>query len=124
MSTLILSDMNMDLALDGRGYIKINQNEYAINDQIKFLLTTFKGEILFDPLLGNSLEEELWEFQNGTLELSSFLSDLIKQEMPFINPTVNIQTDPNDPRMVIYTVSYTINNDENIGKTYTTQGTI
>jgi hypothetical protein len=117
-------DISGDFDLDSKGFLKIKTNEQAINDQIKLIFTTFRGDVLFAPSKGNSLEEELWEFEDDQLSLNSTLSDILQRNIPYINPTVSISIDPNDPRQVNYDVSYSITNDPNIGQIYNTNGTL
>ena len=124
MATIYVSDISGDFSLDSKGFLKINENEQAINDQIKFILTTFKGEVLFKPSQGNSLEEELWEFSEDQLELNSTLTEILEQNIPYITPIVTIEINPENAQEVWYTVKYTIKNDPNIGQIYTSQGTI
>jgi len=118
------SDLDVNLDLDGQGYLKVKINEQTINDQIIFLFTTFRGEMLFNPSLGNSLEEQLFEFPDVSINLIGTLTDLLKSSIPYINPTVNIYVDQDNNKQINFDVKYTINNDPNIGKQYQLSGTI
>ena len=117
-------DISGDFDLDSKGFLKVNTNEKTINDQIKFLFTTFLGEVLFKPSQGNSLEENLWDFPEDQLVLNGELTELLQQNIPYIVPEVSIAMDENDERLVVYTVQYTITNDPNIGQIYTASGSI
>lgn len=125
MKQIYASDISGDFLLDSKGFLKVSTNEETINDQIKFLFTTFRGEILFKPYQGNSLEEELWEIiEGGEAELNSTLTELLERNIPYIKPTVSVSIDKENQRTVIYEVKYTINNDPNMGQIYKAAGEI
>jgi len=122
--TIYASDISGDWDLDSKGFLKVKTNSDAINDQIAFLFTTFQGEVLFKPSQGNSLEGELWEYADDIMALTSDLTDLLEQNIPYIQPQVSVYPDPNNPRSMIFDVHYTIKNDPNIGQVYTASGTM
>ena len=119
VSTIVYSDLDKDLRVDTKNFLVVNRNEKVINDMIKRVFTIFKGEILFDPNMGHSLEDLAFEFgQESILGLGGVLSNLLNNSIRFIDAVVTISVDPTNARLYNYRVEYTLKNDPNIGKIY------
>jgi len=105
------------LRIDGRGGMALSQHENDIEESIRIILCTAKGERRMRPDFGCEIHDLVFAPNNATTWglAAHYVEDALGWWEPRIEVTdVDTQLDPDDSGRLLITISYTIRatNDE------------
>ena len=105
------------LESDGRGGMALAKYENDIDEAIKIILGTAKGERVMRPEFGSSIHEFIFAPNNATTAglLAYHVQEALARWEPRIDVTnVDVQPDPSDHSLVMINIQYVVRgtNDE------------
>jgi len=95
------------------GYLAKATGEQAIEQSLRNILLTNRGEVPFEPFFGSEIRNSLFELYDprAETELRHSVEDAIKMHEPRVEVVnVLVQQPPNEPNAIIVTLVYTIIN--------------